>query len=236
MDAEHATVASFVPQTTIESGNLSSLGEPESLSRFCSRLPSPQADDVAPERNFPTDLGCRPSHTGIVDISIQDREFMLQQLVDFTALVPDLRLPSRLSVSRYLRGYVEGFHEHLPFSAYTVDDGWLQARSSYCLPWLRLALSIASNPKRDWLSFMQPGPSPARAHQKKRCLCQRSGSRSDRLLEPASSESPTGTAPTSLPTRTGPWDPFQLGRFGSVSALPSFDADGPERSSSAIRN
>lgn len=202
MDAEHATVASFVPQTTIESGNLSSLGEPESLSRFCSRLPSPQADDVAPERNFPTDLDCRPSHTGIVDISIQDREFMLQQLVDFTALVPDLRLPSRLSVSRYLRGYVEGFHEHLPFlhiPSMTVGTSSIE---------LLLAMAAVGSQycfeSEKGLALFHAARAIANERIRRRDAYASMASRSDRLLEPASSESPTGTAPTSLPTSNGP--------------------------------
>ncbi|KAK3905499.1 CMD multi-domain protein [Staphylotrichum tortipilum] len=94
MDTEHEAVDPFAPQTVIGYRHPSSLGASESLSRFCSRLPSPHADNLAPESNFPTDRDSRASHPSIVDISIQDRGFMLRELADFAAL---------------------GFHEHLLF-------------------------------------------------------------------------------------------------------------------------
>jgi hypothetical protein len=48
-------------------------------------------------------------------VSSEDRELMLQKMVEFAAVIPSLQHPSTLSMTRYLRGYVQGFHEHLPF-------------------------------------------------------------------------------------------------------------------------
>src|SRR5699024_3779065 len=33
----------------------------------------------------------------------------------FDAVLQGFRLPTRLTLARYVRGYIDGFHEHLPF-------------------------------------------------------------------------------------------------------------------------
>ncbi|KAF4553928.1 Hypothetical protein D9617_5g068030 [Elsinoe fawcettii] len=85
--------------------------EPASFSRFGSRLPSLQPEEK-PAHSLQRPLRSR----GIADISLQDRESIMQKLAHFsTAIPPNFELPSRLALSRYVAAYVNGFHEHLPF-------------------------------------------------------------------------------------------------------------------------
>lgn len=87
------------------------LEEPASFSRFGSRLPSLQPEEK-PANSLQRPLKPR----GISDISLQDREAMLQTLMYFSHVVPPhFQLPSRLALSRYIAAYINGFHEHLPF-------------------------------------------------------------------------------------------------------------------------
>lgn len=85
--------------------------EPNSFSRFGSRLPSLQPEEQ------PTDKGHRPTAARpISDISNEDRQSILDRMAEFTSVIPpDFRLPSRLALSRYIGAYINGFHEHLPF-------------------------------------------------------------------------------------------------------------------------
>ncbi|KAF2149882.1 hypothetical protein K461DRAFT_230541 [Myriangium duriaei CBS 260.36] len=101
--AGHALSMFNQPQTHLE--------EPASFSRFASRLPSLQPEDK-PAHSLRRPLRAR----GISDISLQDREMILQQLSMFSHILPqNFQLPSRLALSRYVAAYVNGFHEHLPF-------------------------------------------------------------------------------------------------------------------------
>jgi hypothetical protein len=102
----------YVPETEHHHGHCAPGGQ-DSLLQFCSRLPSAQQDDYTPEHGGPG-VGSRPCKR-IFDVSSEDRELMLQKMAEFAAAIPNLQLPSTLSVARYLRGYVQGFHEHLPF-------------------------------------------------------------------------------------------------------------------------
>lgn len=91
--------------------NQSHFEEPASFSRFGSRLPSLQPEE-RPAHSLQRPLRSR----GIADISLQDRENIMQKLAHFSAaLPPNFELPSRLALSRYVAAYVNGFHEHLPF-------------------------------------------------------------------------------------------------------------------------
>ncbi|KAJ6442539.1 CMD multi-domain protein [Purpureocillium lavendulum] len=69
---------------------------PDSFSRLGSRLPSLQPDEVTSGQG-------------------NDRELLLEAISVFETVASDFRLPTRLTLSRYIRGYVDGFHEHLPF-------------------------------------------------------------------------------------------------------------------------
>jgi hypothetical protein len=82
-----------------------------SFSRFGSRLPSlqPEESPAATEANT---AGGRL----LSDVTIEDRQVVSNKLSEFTHIIPNnFQLPSRLALSRYLAGYVNGFHEHLPF-------------------------------------------------------------------------------------------------------------------------
>ncbi|KAH7093622.1 hypothetical protein FB567DRAFT_177528 [Paraphoma chrysanthemicola] len=79
-----------------------------SLSRFGSRFPSLQPDDLAEEGA----LRPRP----LADISHRDRQLIIEKLEEFSDIIPsDFRLPTRLALCRYIAAYITGFHEHMPF-------------------------------------------------------------------------------------------------------------------------
>jgi hypothetical protein len=79
-----------------------------SLSRFGSRFPSLQPDDLADE-------GGRRKRQ-LADISHSDRESIERKLEEFSEVVPDdFKLPTRLALCRYIAAYITGFHEHMPF-------------------------------------------------------------------------------------------------------------------------
>ncbi len=83
-----------------------------SFSRFGSRLPSlqPEESPSAPPNEQSS------SNRPLSDITIEDRHNVSLKLDEFTLVIPStFQLPSRLALSRYLAGYVNGFHEHLPF-------------------------------------------------------------------------------------------------------------------------
>ncbi|KAK2740643.1 hypothetical protein FQN57_006012 [Myotisia sp. PD_48] len=82
-----------------------------SFSRFGSRLPSLQPEDPvsSPSQSQP---GNRPLNA----ISPDDYKVVLTSLNEFhSVLPPGLQFPSRLALARYLAGFINGFHQHLPF-------------------------------------------------------------------------------------------------------------------------
>ncbi|KAL1966530.1 hypothetical protein VTN77DRAFT_4452 [Rasamsonia byssochlamydoides] len=83
-----------------------SLEESSSFSRFGSRLPSLQPEESPSQREQRKPLS---------DVSVEDRQLMAAKLDEFACVVPpDFQLPSWLALSRYLAGYINGFHEHMP--------------------------------------------------------------------------------------------------------------------------
>ncbi|KAH8693219.1 putative early growth response protein [Talaromyces proteolyticus] len=85
--------------------------EPGSFSRFGSRLPSLQPEESPAHRDQNFNLTRKP----LSDISAEDRQHISLKLNEFSSFIsPDFRLPSRLALSRYLAGYINGFHEHMP--------------------------------------------------------------------------------------------------------------------------
>lgn len=82
-----------------------------SFSRFGSRLPSlqPEESPSAPQNEqYP--------QKALSDLNTEDRQAVAVKLSEFSHAIPtNFQLPSRLALSRYLAGYVNGFHEHLPF-------------------------------------------------------------------------------------------------------------------------
>ncbi|KAF1950472.1 hypothetical protein CC80DRAFT_482554 [Byssothecium circinans] len=83
------------------------MDESHSFSRFGSRLPSLQPDDITQHE--------RP-RTSFSDISIEGRQKIADKLEEFASAIPsDFRLPTRLALCRYTAAYINGFHEHMPF-------------------------------------------------------------------------------------------------------------------------
>ncbi|KAF1848891.1 uncharacterized protein K460DRAFT_280481 [Cucurbitaria berberidis CBS 394.84] len=82
--------------------------ESHSFSRFGSRFPSLQPDDIAQEHGL--------RGRSIADISHDDRQKISEMLNEFASVIPnDFKLPTRLALCRYIAGYINGFHEHMPF-------------------------------------------------------------------------------------------------------------------------
>lgn len=78
------------------------------LSRFGSRFPSLQPEDVTDESGTRK----RP----LADISHSDRKLIEYKLEQFSDVIPsDFKLPTRLALCRYIAAYITGFHEHMPF-------------------------------------------------------------------------------------------------------------------------
>lgn len=82
--------------------------EPNSFSRFGSRLPSLQPEEITQHGGT--------GRRSLADISPDDRQEILDKLNEFSGTVPsDFKLPSRLALCRYIAAYINGFHEHMPF-------------------------------------------------------------------------------------------------------------------------
>ncbi|KAH9217791.1 C2H2 type zinc finger-containing protein [Leptodontidium sp. 2 PMI_412] len=91
-------------------GQNRNIEEPNSFSRFGSRLPSLQPEE-SPAQD-PLASTARP----LAEVSPADRQIIVAKLSEFSlAISADFVLPSRLALSRYIAAYVNGFHEHLPF-------------------------------------------------------------------------------------------------------------------------
>ncbi|KAF2201196.1 hypothetical protein GQ43DRAFT_372076 [Delitschia confertaspora ATCC 74209] len=81
--------------------------EPNSISRFGSRLPSLQPEE-------PKDQP--PGKHSIAEVSPVNRQKIADKLNEFSGVVPsNFKLPSRLAFSRYIAAYINGFHDHMPF-------------------------------------------------------------------------------------------------------------------------
>ena len=48
-------------------------------------------------------------------LTTADRKCILERIAEFSTVPASFQLPTRLSLARYIRGYIDGFHEHLPF-------------------------------------------------------------------------------------------------------------------------
>ncbi|KAK5199033.1 hypothetical protein LTR72_001516 [Exophiala xenobiotica] len=95
--------------------------ETSTFSRFGSRLPSLQPESKEPDSNRPEPRSAIEEAEAIKtkttwDVSDSDRSAFASKLAGFDSVMPKGFIPpSRHSLSRYLAGYVNGFHEHLPF-------------------------------------------------------------------------------------------------------------------------
>lgn len=90
--------------------------ERSSLSRFSSRLPSLQPE----QRDVSSFDGPRTPEESAMNgppwmISARDHRVIQSKLEDFFSILPSgFSLPLRRTLSRYLEGYISGFHEHMP--------------------------------------------------------------------------------------------------------------------------
>lgn len=98
------------------------LDDPDSLSRFGSRLPSLQPEEAPASRQhlgsydqYMEDDRHHSRRKRVSDISNEDRQLLLDAISNFDSVPSAFRLPTRLTLARYVRAYVDGFHEHLPF-------------------------------------------------------------------------------------------------------------------------
>lgn len=96
--------------------------ESNSFSRFGSRLPSLQPEPRDQENNNHRADGRNIEESAaskaraVWEVSDNDRQAFTAKLDNFSGVLPKgFNAPSRHSLSRYLAGYINGFHEHLPF-------------------------------------------------------------------------------------------------------------------------
>ena len=94
--------------------------ESNSFSRFGSRLPSLQPESRDADGNRGEGRNVEESSSSkaraVWEVSDSDRQAFMTKLDNFSGALPKgFIAPSRHSLSRYLAGYINGFHEHLPF-------------------------------------------------------------------------------------------------------------------------
>lgn len=107
-------------------GNASNMVEEQSsFSRFGSRLPSLQPDENDPTESQHREYRQPVQTRKIWHISPEDRQYIAREIAKFDTVLQQFQLPTRMSLARYIRAYVDGFHEHLPFlhvQSMTVED------------------------------------------------------------------------------------------------------------------
>ncbi|KAI1881110.1 hypothetical protein JX265_001350 [Neoarthrinium moseri] len=117
---EFATTSHFLPQvfeTDQNFGiwpNMQRGGQSKPASQFPSRFPS-----VQPDPRDPADAGGRghddSNRTLPLRVSAMDHTVIKNRLDEFSSVLPnDFVFPSRHTLTRFLEGYVGGFHDHLP--------------------------------------------------------------------------------------------------------------------------
>lgn len=85
-----------------------------SLSRYGSRLPSLQPDDVSIQ-NRPGHRECRDDNIHLV-VTVELRQQIVDELARFRGCVKSgFILPSRHALTRFIAGYFRIFHKHYPF-------------------------------------------------------------------------------------------------------------------------
>lgn len=90
-------------------------GPSKSSSRFPSRFPSLQPDP-RDQADGAARLQDESMRAPPLRISVQDHSVIKSRLDEFSSVLPnDFVFPSRYTLTRFLEGYVSGFHEYLPF-------------------------------------------------------------------------------------------------------------------------
>ncbi|KAJ2992430.1 hypothetical protein NUW58_g2173 [Xylaria curta] len=114
---EFATSSHFLPQA-FEADQGVGLWPRGALSKPSSQFPS-RFPSLAPDPREPTDSAHRmhdePSKTAPMKVSAMDHTVIKNRLDEFSTVLPnDFVFPSRHTLTRFLDGYVSGFHDHLP--------------------------------------------------------------------------------------------------------------------------
>jgi hypothetical protein len=90
--------------------------DPTSFSRFASRLPSLHLESAQDHEPRLLDEYSNSKIRPAWEVPDADREIFVGKLEAFVDVLPKgFIAPSKHSLSRYLAGYINGFHEHLPF-------------------------------------------------------------------------------------------------------------------------
>lgn len=89
--------------------------EQTSFSRFGSRLPSLQPDENDPTESQAQEYRQPIQTRRIWHVSPEDRRYIAHEIAKFDTVLQQFQLPTRMSLARYIRAYVDGFHEHMPF-------------------------------------------------------------------------------------------------------------------------
>lgn len=92
---------------------------PRGPSKASSQFPS-RFGSMAPDIRDAADVGSRMqddlNRPSPLRISINDHAVIKNRLEEFSSVLPnDFVFPSRHTLTRFLEGYISGFHEHLPF-------------------------------------------------------------------------------------------------------------------------
>ncbi|PGH21635.1 hypothetical protein AJ80_03068 [Polytolypa hystricis UAMH7299] len=115
-------LASFLDNGALSSYHVSSLINSEQPMPFFSPESAPALNDVSHNKDIPSTP--RFAQTPLRrmrpvlfrGISLDDRTDILMRLNEFSSVIhAEFKLPTRLALSRYIAGYINGFHEHLPF-------------------------------------------------------------------------------------------------------------------------
>ncbi|KAI0019159.1 hypothetical protein F4780DRAFT_460243 [Xylariomycetidae sp. FL0641] len=117
---EFATSTHFFPQAfETDQGmglwpHIQRVGASKPSSQFPSRFPS-----LAPDPRDPAETGGRihddSTRQAPMRVSAMDHTVIKNRLDEFSSVLPnDFVFPSRHTLTRFLEGYVSGFHEHLP--------------------------------------------------------------------------------------------------------------------------
>ncbi|KAI1369869.1 hypothetical protein F5Y08DRAFT_334221 [Xylaria arbuscula] len=114
---EFATSSHFLPQA-FEADQGIGLWPRGALSKPSSQFPS-RFPSLAPDPRDPTDgvnrMHDEPGKTAPMRVSPMDHTVIKNRMDEFSAVLPnDFVFPSRHTLTRFLEGYVTGFHEHLP--------------------------------------------------------------------------------------------------------------------------
>jgi hypothetical protein len=89
--------------------------EQTSFSRFGSRLPSLQPDENDPAESQAREYRQPVQTKRVWHVSPEDRRYIAREIAKFDNVLQQFQLPTRMSLARYIRAYVDGFHEHMPF-------------------------------------------------------------------------------------------------------------------------